>query len=984
MIAETDFKSPQRMNDAIIIGDLQSPECIDVLDSELICGFARNAPRVAPDKWHQIKAPFRNCLETLTSHPISNHKEGTAVFFNETELTGKIDKELVFAYRNKQYTKSVTAFVIDIDGTDTIERLKGQIVKLGLFALLYTTHSHDRKKSADGDFFRVIIPLAEPFRVSEHGGKVNDASRTWEAKYNGFCKVLGCENVDSSAAKFVQMMYLPRRVNENAEFHHYLIAGRALALDEMPESKTSRKSKHNSATNRQNNSGSYPRYETTLLSDGFDVKGWFNDVGKYADIELLLEYLGWDIRNHHAGDGIAIKCPNFLEHSDPEDENDQGCWACNTDGDQGFVITCHHHHCDGIYTWDFIKLLEDRILEGDGSFPDGFGSLSELLCDCLIFPDNIDGREINISPADYVIGATTEVSPLRSSNDVQKAFSLIKDDADAGDVEFARLFAGVELGGNKTGAVKALIGFIRSHDAFNGNDIARLKKLGSKFVKCELESNAERAKSQREKSYSASRDIAHPSMDIAAPLGDTLPEAIATLSKRWKPVSVGGKFCVAKVADLNALTQADAVLQTMSEPDFKKYHLDRRVKVGDEWMNPAEQFLQSTGRASSVQFAPPPCAVPETTLNLYVGRAVEPVQGEYGNIRSFIRDVVCAGRYELFKFVWLWMAHLVQRPGEKPGTAIVLRGQGGTGKSSFGRILERLCAPHSLTLADQEHVTGRFAGSHLGVCLLAVCTESLFAGDPKVSGKLKSLITAPTLLAEAKGLPAVQLSSFTRFYFDSNNERVVPIDGDGSERRYLVMEINDIYRNNADYFERLYREIEGDGLSALLFDLLAYDPNDDNLDWSSLRIAPDTPERRSMRWHSMRPVERALLKIFEDGELTTRSSNGVSYRYRFTDDEPIRIPTSELNEHLRASSNRYDAREGDVRLLMEGLFGIELEDHQGKSWVTSKKARGRVDCEVFADDDWNELVRQKTHFFEFPPINLLHDKLEYEYQRKAA
>lgn len=104
------------------------------------------------------------------------------------------------------------------------------------------------------------------------------------------------------------------------------------------------------------------------------------------------------------------------------------------------------------------------------------------------------------------------------------------------------------------------------------------------------------------------------------------------------------------------------------------------------------------------------------------------------------------------RFLWLWMAHMVQRPGEKPGTAIALRGKGRCGKSTFGLLLQKLVSPYALALAHEENVTGRFANENLSTAILAVCTEALFAGGPGVDGKIKSQVTSPTLMVEPKGL----------------------------------------------------------------------------------------------------------------------------------------------------------------------------------------------------------------------------------------
>ena len=160
-----------RMNDALVIGDLDSPESQAVLNSQLITGYSNRAPKVAGDQWVRGAMPVRNYLDQFTSHPVQEKKEGSAFFFNETVLTGRSNtyngETATFTHRSKKFAKSVTAFVVDIDGTDTVNRMVTKIQELGLFAIIYTTHSQAKKATPDGDYFRAIIPLEKPFAVSE-------------------------------------------------------------------------------------------------------------------------------------------------------------------------------------------------------------------------------------------------------------------------------------------------------------------------------------------------------------------------------------------------------------------------------------------------------------------------------------------------------------------------------------------------------------------------------------------------------------------------------------------------------------------------------------------------------------------------------------------------------------------------------------------------------------------------------------------------
>ncbi len=68
------------LNDAVVFGDLSSPEAQAVLISELITGFSPRAPNVAGDKWIQRRFPFGTYLEVLTQHPDQESQEGSAFF----------------------------------------------------------------------------------------------------------------------------------------------------------------------------------------------------------------------------------------------------------------------------------------------------------------------------------------------------------------------------------------------------------------------------------------------------------------------------------------------------------------------------------------------------------------------------------------------------------------------------------------------------------------------------------------------------------------------------------------------------------------------------------------------------------------------------------------------------------------------------------------------------------------------------------------
>src|SRR6202012_732780 len=122
---------------------------------------------------------------------------------------------------------------------------------------------------------------------------------------------------------------------------------------------------------------------------------------------------------------------------------------------------------------------------------------------------------------------------------------------------------------------------------------------------------------------------------------------------------------------------------------------------------------------------------------------------------------VCDGDPELFKYVFGWMAHIVQEPRERLGAAIVLRGKRGTGKSKVGEVLGSLFSSHYFQVDDARYITGQF-NAHMASCLLLQADEAVWAGDKAAEGRLKGLITSEMQMIESKGVDPIRLPNYVR------------------------------------------------------------------------------------------------------------------------------------------------------------------------------------------------------------------------------
>lgn len=293
---------------------------------------------------------------------------------------------------------------------------------------------------------------------------------------------------------------------------------------------------------------------------------------------------------------------------------------------------------------------------------------------------------------------------------------------------------------------------------------------------------------------------------------------------------------------------------------------------------------------------------------------------------------------------------MMQRPGEKPGTALVLNGRGGCGKSTFGEMLHAMCAPFSVLASDPEHVVGKF-NSHMATAILLVSDEALFAGDPKVSGIIKQQTTGRFARIEPKGIDSFEVKSCARYVYIGNPKQVIPIELNGSDRRYWCVTVSSAKIGDKAYFAELNDAIKNGGLVDMMQELMAYSPADAGMcpDWSDVREAILTPERQQMRMHSLRPAQKVLVEFVHSGELIVRDANGQLVRYVLSETDETPIEKTTLKAAVEKVSDRRDNR-ADIGNVLEELFG-NLVNHKGKKTVRFQRCDSDGDFEIVSGSD---------------------------------
>jgi hypothetical protein len=223
----------------------------------------------------------------------------------------------------------------------------------------------------------------------------------------------------------------------------------------------------------------------------------------------------------------------------------------------------------------------------------------------------------------------------------------------------------------------------------------------------------------------------------------------------------------------------------------------------------ATVWLESRSRREvyGVQYCPNNIGLRHRHLNLWLGWGLAPVSGDCSVVLHHIERVIAAGDKRKAEFILDWCADIVQNPTRKPGVAIVLRGNEGTGKSVLGAILRRLLGPRNVLInADKDRLLGRFNSALAGKILIQA-EETFFAGDARTTDALKHLITGQTLEVEMKFGRSFEIDSFHRLLITSNHTQVIQASSEA--RRFVVCDVSDLRAGDAVYFDRLYAVADG-------------------------------------------------------------------------------------------------------------------------------------------------------------------------------
>ena len=319
---------------------------------------------------------------------------------------------------------------------------------------------------------------------------------------------------------------------------------------------------------------------------------------------------------------------------------------------------------------------------------------------------------------------------------------------------------------------------------------------------------------------------------------DDSEKALNEMNEEFAVVSIGNRISIMRESTDDYYSKSDFNTLLQNKPEIN----DKTRSLW--WLSHPERR-----QYERIDFLPG-ISTPAGTFNLWKGFAVKP-KGDLEDIPKFhelVEDVICSDNDSWSKYLWSWLAHIIQKTYEKPEVAVVLRSDWqGVGKGVFAKYFGSLLGDHFTIVTEGRHLHGNF-NAHQKKCLFLLGDEAVWGGDKRAEAKLKEMITEPTTICEFKGKDSFQIKSFIRLMLQTNSEWAAPVSL--TDRRYFVLDVSETRLNDHIFFREVENEKKNGGTEALLNVLQQFDLTD-----FEVRDFPDTPARQEQKLLSMQPLE---------------------------------------------------------------------------------------------------------------------------------
>lgn len=254
--------------------------------------------------------------------------------------------------------------------------------------------------------------------------------------------------------------------------------------------------------------------------------------------------------------------------------------------------------------------------------------------------------------------------------------------------------------------------------------------------------------------------------------------------------------------------------------------------------------------------------------NLWSGYEIDPYPGfvsddDVHRFINYLQRIVCNGSQSAYEWVVAWLADIFQNPAEKAGTALVLVGKPGTGKTMLQENILRpmIGDAHSVANNNIYNLTRDFNTMYSNKLLIA-CDEATSRRQKDSFEKLKTLITDREMRVEPKGKDAFIINNPARFILTSNHEfDAVHLPDGTSDRRYTVLKVSDERRVDIPFWGSFVGWLNEPDTRPKIFKwLLQQEYNK-----ADIKVPTETEARQRISQRTMEVFDRWLMLSVERG-----------------------------------------------------------------------------------------------------------------------
>jgi hypothetical protein len=298
-------------------------------------------------------------------------------------------------------------------------------------------------------------------------------------------------------------------------------------------------------------------------------------------------------------------------------------------------------------------------------------------------------------------------------------------------------------------------------------------------------------------------------------------------------------------------------------------HMRHTIQVGDKEVDTA--FTMSWLKDPTIKMKrdigiyPHDQVCPDDIYNAWRPFKMEEVDTYIKNDKAvdFMKNhiqILCDRNDDCYNYFIKWIAMLIQFPSIKLPMPVFVSGEG-AGKGSIIRLFEGMLGSSKIlqTQEPSKDVWGQFNGQMLNGCVVVLdeCCRKEMCGS---EGKIKGLITEPTIIINEKGKPSFSVDSYHHFIATANPDEYgnEPMKTTADDRRKFFMMCSDELIGNRAYFEDFYEFLDDENAMKTIYEYFKQMPNAKSILKSPL---PQSDYHNELKEVSTSPLKLFLIDL---------------------------------------------------------------------------------------------------------------------------